>query len=316
MNRTGRHRILGLVAALSLFTMSVFALSAPATAFGTGTPSAPIVTCGTVSFDNIPTGWVVMLGADTATYGAADMPISLPQGNYYYTWLNELSAPAEINGYINITGCTPPVGPTLTPAPTPVPTPTPTPVRTPVPTPTRAHTPVPTPTRAPTPTPISTPSPSPSPSASPSPTPPAASAPTPTEPPATAPGDTASPCLSACGSGAGTSVLSGPGSNGGDGFPWPLLLLGALGLGALALGGGILVAKRRSGENDAGPGSVVERYPSRAAAVDPGSTAPDGGGVIPLPVRVASDPAGQAEGVVKPRRRLAQPRQRPKRLVE
>jgi hypothetical protein len=304
MNRTGRHRILGLVAALSLLTMSAFALSAPATAFGIGTPSDPIVTCGTVSFDNIPTGWVVRLGPDTAAYGATDMPIYLPQGNYFYTWLNEVGADAGIQGSVGITGCTPPPGPTMTPAPTPVPT------RTPV------HTPVPTRTPVHTPTPISTPSPSPTPSASPSPTPPIASTPTPSEPPATARGDTASPCLSACGSGAGTSVLSGSGSNGGDGFPWPLLLLGALGLGALALGGGILVAKRRSGEGDGGSGSAVERYPTRAAAGDPGSPAPDGGGVKTPPAPQASVPEGQAAGGVKPRRRPAQPRQRPKKLAQ
>jgi hypothetical protein len=304
MNRKGRYRILGLVAALSLFTMSAFALSAPATAFGIGTPSDPIVTCDTVSFDNIPTGWVVMLGPDTATYGAADMPISLPQGNYAYTWLNEVGAVTDSKSSFGITGCTPPAGPTLTPAPTPVPTPTP------------VHTPVPTPTPVHTPTPVSTPSTSPTPSASPSPTPLAASTPTPSEPPASVLSETASPCLSACGSGAGTGVLLGSGSNGGDGFPWPLLLLGGLALGALALGGGILVAKRRSGEGDAGSGSANRSLPSGAAAADPGPPAPDGEGVIPPSVPAASVPAGQAAGGVKPRRRPAQPRQRPKRLVE
>ena len=314
MNRKGRHRILGLVAALSLFTMSAFALPVPATAFGIGSPSEPILTCGTVSFDNIPTGWVVMLGPDTATYGAADMPINLPQGGYFYTWLNEVSAKAGNEGWFGITGCTPPAGPTLTPAPTPVPTPTP--VHTPVPTRTPVHTPVPTPTPVHTPTPVSTPSTSPTPSASPSPTPLTASTPTPSEPPASVLSETASPCLSACGSGAGTGVLLGSGSNGGDGFPWPLLLLGGLALGALALGGGILVAKRRSGEGDAGSGSANRSLPSGAAAADPGPPAPDGEGVIPPSVPAASVPAGQAAGGVKPRRRPAQPRQRPKRLVE
>jgi hypothetical protein len=307
MNRKGRHRILGLVAALSLLSMSAFVLFAPATAFGADAPSAPIVTCGSVSFDNIPTGWVVMLGPDSATYGAADMPVSLPQGNYAYTWLNEVGATTRYSGEFGITGCTPaPPAPTPTPAHTPVPTPTPTPV----------HTPARTPTRAPTPTPISTPSPSPSPSASPSPTPPAASTPTPTEPPASAPGDTASPCLSACGSAGSSVVLPSRGSGGGDGFPWPLLLLGGLGLGALALGGGILVAKRPSGEDNAGSGPAVERYPSRASAGTPGSSAPDGGRVKTSPAPAAIVPAGQAGGKARSRRKPAQPRQRSKRAVE
>ena len=309
MNRTGRHRILGLVAALSLFSVSAFVLSAPVPAFGDNGPSGPVVACDSVSFYNIPSGWVVMLGVESAGYGANDMPIQLPQGNYIYTWYDETRAITLFAGTFSITGCTPaPPAPTPTPAHTPVPTPVPT--RTPT------HTPAPTPTRASTPTPISTPSPSPSPSASPSPTPPGASTPTPTEPPAIAPGDTASPCFSACGSAGSSVVLPSRGSGGGDGFPWPLLLLGALGLGVLFLGGGILVAKSRSGQGTAGSGPAVERYPSRTLAGNPGSSAPAGGGVKTRAAPAAVVPAGQAGGKAKQRRKQAQPGQRPKRAVE
>jgi hypothetical protein len=107
--------------------------------------------------------------------------------------------------------------------------------------------------------------------------------------------------------------IRGPG--GGSGFPWPLLVLGALGLGALFFGGGILVVRRRSSGRTGASGPAVERYPSRAPAGIPASSASGGGGLKTPPAPAAIVAAGQA-GKAKQRRKQAQPRQRPKRAVE
>jgi hypothetical protein len=332
MNYMNRHRVSALVATLSLFAMSAFTIFTPASALANNNPSAPIVTCGAVSFDNIPAGWLVMIAPGSAQYGATDMPLYLPQGPYSYGWFDDTGANTGIMGNFGILDCIPPGGPVTTcgtvsftdipanwtvhlgPMPAdpgnetiysatdfpllllhgdywyqwynsynlgqtdpgfaggfnippcavlPTPTPTPTPAHTPTPTP--VHTPTPTPAH--TPTPVPTPSPSPTPSVSPSPTP---AIPTASNPPAS---NTASPCLSACGSGLNV-VLPGGNSNSGDGFPWPLLLLGVLAFGALAFGGGFLVATKRRSE------TVPEGLDPANSSLPP-ETAPDNSNFAP-----------------------------------